>query len=106
MPTRNQRSAPPQVRPETEAHLAESLATHLQDVSNQEPPTSALKAQHAQPAPATTRREESAGVPLRSTAPVYPKVHTDYIATETLRYYDVPWEYDKVSQTLNRRVAT
>ena len=30
VPTRNQREAPPQVRPETQAHLAESLATHLQ----------------------------------------------------------------------------
>jgi hypothetical protein len=31
-----------------------------------------------------------------SRAPVYPKVHTDHMATETLKYYDIPWEYDQV----------
>jgi hypothetical protein len=30
-------------------------------------------------------------------APVYAKVHVDYMSTETLRYYDIPWEFDKVS---------
>lgn len=29
-------------------------------------------------------------------APVYPKVHRDYLAVETLKYYDLPWEYDRV----------
>lgn len=29
-------------------------------------------------------------------APVYPKVHRDYLAVETLKYYDLPWEYDPV----------
>lgn len=28
-------------------------------------------------------------------APVYPKVHRDYLAVETLKYYDLPWEYDR-----------
>ncbi|KAF7198216.1 hypothetical protein HII31_00572 [Pseudocercospora fuligena] len=28
-------------------------------------------------------------------APVYPKVHKSYLAPETLRYYDLPWEYDR-----------
>ena len=30
-------------------------------------------------------------------APIYPKVHRDYLAIETLKYYDLPWEYDRVS---------
>jgi hypothetical protein len=36
--------------------------------------------------------------------PVYAKIHVDYLSTETLRYYDIPWEYDKVSHyhTLSR----
>jgi acetyltransferase-like isoleucine patch superfamily enzyme len=61
IPTRDQREAPPQVRPETEAHLAESLATHLQDVSNQAPTNGARvteNSQVAQDAP-TNRYEES-----------------------------------------------
>lgn len=32
-----------------------------------------------------------------SRAPVYAKVHTDYLSIETLRYYDIPWKYDEVS---------
>ena len=55
--------------------------------------------QQSTPKTPTTATATSAGVPLRSTAPVYPKIHSDYIATETLRYYDIPWEYDKVSKT-------
>jgi hypothetical protein len=30
-------------------------------------------------------------------APVYAKVHTDYLSIETLKYYEIPWEYDRVS---------
>lgn len=29
--------------------------------------------------------------------PVYAKIHVEYLSTETLRYYNIPWEYDKVS---------
>ena len=29
--------------------------------------------------------------------PVYPKIHRDYLSIDTLRYYDIPWEYDRVS---------
>jgi hypothetical protein len=29
--------------------------------------------------------------------PVYAKIHIDYIATETLRFFDIPWEYARVS---------
>jgi hypothetical protein len=29
--------------------------------------------------------------------PVYAKIHVDYLSTETLKYYDVPWEYLRVS---------
>lgn len=35
---------------------------------------------------------------LRSHVPVYTKVHVDHMDTETLRYYDIPWEYDPVSK--------
>lgn len=31
-------------------------------------------------------------------APVYPKIHKDYIELRTLEYYKLPWTYDKVSQ--------
>jgi len=31
-------------------------------------------------------------------APVYPKVHRDYLAVETLKYYDLPWEYDPANK--------
>lgn len=53
VPTRNQRVAPPQVRPETEAHLAESLATHLQDAYKHTP------ANEGPNAPVSTRYNES-----------------------------------------------
>lgn len=29
--------------------------------------------------------------------PVYPKIHTKYISVDTLRYYELPWEYDSAS---------
>ena len=38
--------------------------------------------------------------PLRPHVPVYAKIHTKYISTEVLRYYDLPWEYDLVSTRL------
>lgn len=41
---------------------------------------------------------QPAGHPIRPHALVYPKIHVDYMATETLKYYDIPWEYDKVNQ--------
>lgn len=31
--------------------------------------------------------------------PVYPKIHRDYIEPATLRHYDLPWEYDRVSSS-------
>jgi hypothetical protein len=54
-----------------------------------------------QPAPKMPRKAPPppAGDPTNLRAPVYPKVHTDHMATETLRYYDIPWEYDKVGKT-------
>ena len=33
--------------------------------------------------------------------PVYAKIHRDYLSVDTLKYYDVPWEYDRVSQKLS-----
>lgn len=30
-------------------------------------------------------------------APVFAKVHRDYLSIDTLKYYDIPWEYDHVS---------
>jgi len=47
----------------------------------------------------TTTTTTRALAPLRSHVPVYAKIHTEYISTETLRYYDIPWEYDRVSPT-------
>jgi hypothetical protein len=35
--------------------------------------------------------------PLFKGPPVYAKIHVNYLSIETLKYYDVPWEYDKVS---------
>ena len=29
--------------------------------------------------------------------PIYPKIHMKYHAVDTLRYYELPWEYDSVS---------
>jgi hypothetical protein len=29
--------------------------------------------------------------------PTYPKIHRDYLSIDTLAYFDIPWEYDRVS---------
>jgi hypothetical protein len=34
-------------------------------------------------------------------APVYPKIHTDHLAIEALKYHRISWEYDKVSRTIS-----
>lgn len=52
----------------------------------------------------TTTTTTRALAPLRSHVPVYAKIHVDYLSTETLRYYDIPWEYDRVSQHLIPRI--
>ena len=45
----------------------------------------------------TTTRAGNALVPFDGHhAPVYAKVHRDFLSVDTLKYYDVPWEYDKV----------
>ena len=46
----------------------------------------------------TSTTAQQAGGSTNPPAPVYPKVHTDHMAIETLRYYDIAWEYDKVSK--------
>jgi len=33
----------------------------------------------------------------RLEAPTYAKVKREHIAIETLKYFDIPWEYDRVS---------
>lgn len=33
----------------------------------------------------------------RTSAPVYPKTHREYMSLKVLKYYDLPWEYDRVS---------
>lgn len=43
------------------------------------------------------RQREERKAATQRRAPVYPKIHTKYLAIETLRYYEVPWEYDRVS---------
>lgn len=35
--------------------------------------------------------------------PIYPKIHVKYLSLDTLRYYEVPWEYDSVSQHYSER---
>lgn len=47
----------------------------------------------------TTTTTSRALAPLNSHVPVYAKIHVNYLSTETLRYYDIPWEYDRVSQS-------
>jgi len=37
----------------------------------------------------------------RLEAPTYAKVKREHIAIETLKYFDIPWEYDRVSLTLS-----
>ena len=34
-----------------------------------------------------------------SSNPVYPKIHVKYLSVDTLRYYELPWEYDAVSKS-------
>jgi len=39
--------------------------------------------------------------PWRSSAPVYAKVHRDYLSVDTLLYYRIPYEFDRVSSKLS-----
>ena len=49
----------------------------------------------------TTTRTSNALTPFEgSRAPIYAKIHRDYLSVDTLKYYDIPWEYDKVSPTI------
>lgn len=43
----------------------------------------------------TTTTEE-----WRTAEPVYAKIHRDYLSIDTLRYYDVPYEYDRVGHAM------
>lgn len=47
----------------------------------------------------TTTISGGALVPLypANQAPTYAKVKREHIAIETLKYYGIPWEYDRVS---------
>lgn len=45
----------------------------------------------------TTLLRSNALEPFHGHQPVYAKIHTDYLSIETLRYYDIPFEYDHVS---------
>ena len=36
-------------------------------------------------------------------APTYAKVKREHIATQTLEYFNIPWEYDRVSPTKQQR---
>lgn len=47
----------------------------------------------------TTLTSSRALQPFGHHQPVYAKIHTDYLSIETLRYYDIPWEYDRVSSS-------
>lgn len=66
------------------------------------------KEQGSKQAPASSTPKtvsRPAGGPARPHALVYPKVHTDHMAIEALRYKDTPWEYDQVIKTACRRVV-
>jgi hypothetical protein len=55
------------------------------------------KQEPASKMPKTAAPPPPADAPTGSSrAPVYLKVHTDHMAIETLKYYDIPWEYDQV----------
>lgn len=59
--------------------------------------------------PASTRPKITYRIVGGSTkphAPVCFKIHTDHMAIETLKYYDLPWKYDKVTKTAYRRDET
>ncbi|CAK3986521.1 Hypothetical predicted protein [Lecanosticta acicola] len=46
----------------------------------------------------TTTTTNPLGVGFRAhKAPVYPKIHRNFIALETLKYYGLPWEYDRTN---------
>jgi hypothetical protein len=47
--------------------------------------------------PEETDERETDYVPVRKRGPTYSKIHKKYISLETLRYYDLPWVYDRVS---------
>lgn len=53
----------------------------------------------AAPPPPTPPPPPPTAGPLNPHVPVYAKVHTEHMAIETLEYYDIPWEYDKVGET-------
>lgn len=45
----------------------------------------------------TTTTTTLTRAPLRAHVPTYAKIHIDYLSVETLRYYDIPYEFDRVS---------
>lgn len=53
----------------------------------------------------TTSKTTTTVEKWRSNAPTYAKIHRDYLSIDTLRYYEIPWEYDRVSPT-DRLVQT
>ena len=76
-----------------EANFTQSRTDAIMSSGNehkQQPASTTPKAAPPPPADAPTSS---------SRAPVYPKVHTDHMAIETLKYYDIPWEYDQVRKT-------
>lgn len=55
--------------------------------------------------PAITRRNSITGTTASLRGATYSKVHVDHLSTETLRYYDIPWEYDRVSTLMSSSTA-
>jgi hypothetical protein len=43
------------------------------------------------------RADNPNNAPQFERPPVYAKIHLEYLSTQTLKYYDIPWEYAKVS---------
>ena len=53
-----------------------------------------------QPAPKMPKKAPPpASNPTSFRAPIYAKIHTEHMAIEILKWYDIPWEYDQVRKT-------
>jgi hypothetical protein len=57
---------------------------------SEDPPSRRRKAENE-------KQEASPSPYVNPNAPVWIKVHQDHVAVETLKYFGLPWEYDKVS---------
>ena len=50
----------------------------------------------------SNREQHLSTSPLAGGPPVFPRVHRKFLDIETLKYYDIPWEWDHVSLVSDR----